>query len=241
MDMSFIKDLIDWSNANEGFVQTVYTLITGLLAWLAYRSYSIANAGLKQAEKMEIERTRPIITFDILPAVPFLFLRVKNVGVSTAYHVRFQILPVPRLCFWGKKSLDEKTYHSRLRFIEEGIASLSPQNEIKTSLGTTKTIEEALGSVHFTGKILYQDAQKRDYITEVDFDASIYHDLAYTGTHPSIAEIVGAINNLNQTIKGTPRHPGFKVRLSETGAHASTAPEQTVSPSSTTSMNPKQA
>lgn len=79
--------------------------------------------------------------------------------------------------------------------MSDGIRSLPPQGEVCTALGTLARIEEGLGSLHFRGRLTYDDAFGGPHETLVDVDGSIYRGLVYTKnkTIDSVANELGKI------------------------------------------------
>jgi len=177
--------MIEWCNSNSGFIMTILTLIyvvaSVIVAALMVRANRLTAQSTEMAVKLDKERSKPSVVFEFLPEIPYFCLRIRNIGLTTAYNLKFHVSPEPRLCFGGKNQMPAEKIERTIQFVSEGIRSLPPQGEVRTTLGTLARIEEGLGSLHFRGLLTYNDAFGGSHETMVDVDGSIYRGLVYSG------------------------------------------------------------
>jgi len=180
-----MKIMIEWCNANSGFVMTILTMIyvvaTVVVVCLMIGANRLTGRSLQIAVHLDKERSKPVVIMEVVPDIPFFRLKVRNIGLTAAHNVKFAVKPEPRLCFGGRNQIPADKTERKIQFIAEGIRSLPPQGEVSTTLGTLKRIEEGLGSLHLHGKISYTDPLGDAHETVVDSDLSIYRGLAYPG------------------------------------------------------------
>lgn len=177
--------MIEWCNANSGFVMTILTLIyvvaTIIVVALMLRANRLTARSMQIAVQLDKERSKPVVIMEVVPDIPFFRLKVRNIGLTAAHRIKFAVTPEPKLCFGGKDQIPIEKKERTIQFVSEGIQSLPPQGEVSTTLGTLERIEESLDSLHFCGKITYTDLLGDSHETIVDFDLSIFKDLVYTG------------------------------------------------------------
>ncbi|MCF7838329.1 MAG: hypothetical protein K9N49_06835 [Candidatus Marinimicrobia bacterium] len=195
--------MIEWCNNNSGFMMASLTLVyvvatmtvVGLMVW----ANRLTARNTQIAIHLDKERSKPVVIMEILPDVPVFILKVRNIGLTAAHHVRFAIAPEPKLCFGGQNQYPPEKTERTIHFVTEGIRSLPPQGEVATTLGTLDRIEEGLGSLHFRGKISYTDPLGEAHVTIVDSDLAIFRGLAYSGKKP-IVTVAKELEKISQEL-----------------------------------------
>jgi hypothetical protein len=89
--------LIEWLNQNQGFALTaltfVYVIATIVMAYLMIHSNNLSAKNIAQALKIEKDRTRPYVMFDLQFKGFNVYAILKNVGVTPAHNVKVNIEP----------------------------------------------------------------------------------------------------------------------------------------------------
>lgn len=183
---------IQWCNANQGFVSTIFPLIyvvaTTVIVSVMIRSNRLAIS-------LERQRTRPVVVVEFFSEASFWSLRVKNSGQSVARDIVIEMSPEPRVCFGAGTFVareSQKAHEKRLSLFESGIPSLAASSELSALIGRLPDIESILGNLRFQGKVSYADDLGHLYSTAIDIDLAIYSpllELRRKGLHEIGAEL----------------------------------------------------
>ncbi len=198
-----MKEFIQFCNDNVGFLMTVlttaYVIATGVVVWLTHKANALAARGTDMAVRLELDRSKPVVVVDFVPDIPFFRLRVRNTGLTTAYNIRFNIAPEPRISLGGDKAIPREKTEKGIHFITKGIASLAPGAELTSALGTLARIEEVHGALQFRGKITYNDHSSNEHSMPVDIDLHIYRDLLYSG-RKGVHDVAKSLEDIHRVL-----------------------------------------
>ena len=177
--MNQLNQIIQWSNANQGFLSgcltLVYVLATIWLVWLAHRQISLANT-------LERSRTRPFVLFDLVLDRHFVFATVKNSGQTPALDVRITTTPNVQCLLGGENTHPAQERSTEIAFIARGIAMLAPQRSITALMGHWARVKAAHPQLRFEGTVSYRSADGTAYSEPFVADLSAQDGLLYLGT-----------------------------------------------------------
>jgi hypothetical protein len=180
------KILVEWSNANTGFLMAlltaVYVIATILIVYESRRN----NRLMLMIEK---DRTRPHVVFWVesemrthgkyFNAIDYIG-KIRNEGASTAHDIRITTIPKLR----ARQGIDkegENAYYTPT-FLEEITSILVPNQTIIENIGPTKFLLEDNDdeSLKFKIQIEFSDVGGEKYSTEYDIDLSKNRNCFYT-------------------------------------------------------------
>lgn len=150
--------MIEWFNLNQGFVMSILTFV-----------YVVSTIGIllsaRNSNKMAWESisrtTRPFISVDLYPENNFVYLRLKNNGITPAIDV--SVILETSLKIFKDNILNEK----KLNII-------APNTEIKFFLDQRNSFLTRNKSMHsINGKILYKNPYSQIYEESLILDIDI--------------------------------------------------------------------
>jgi len=175
--------MINWCNANAGFVSSlltlVYVLANLIIVGVMIHANKLNRKATETAVQLERQRSRPVVVLEFIRESGVWTLRVKNAGLSVARSITFSISPEPKMCFGGENAVPKEKTEKRLPLFQNGMPSLAPGGEITTALGTLARMKEAFGGLRFRGTITYTDEAGTGYSSPVDIDLGVYESLTY--------------------------------------------------------------
>jgi len=201
--------MIDWCNANQGFVMVVLTLVyviaTIAIVQLARHSNKIAQANLKTLVDLEREKARPLIDVDLVPDSIFLSLHVSNRGLTPAYDVKFSVTPTLEYLGGREQSVP-------LAILDNGLTSLAPGSTTKTLIGSFLELKEANPNLQYTGEVVFEDADGRSYTSPVNIDLRWRENNHYIHRN-TIHDAVKELKEIKQEFKhiATGHHKPFVI------------------------------
>ncbi|QHI68587.1 hypothetical protein [Tichowtungia aerotolerans] len=189
--------MIEWCNANQGFVMTVLTLVyviaTIAIVLLARHSNKIAQANLQTLVDLEREKSRPLIDVDLVPDSIFLSLHVSNRGLTPAYDVQFSITPTLTYLEGHGKNVP-------LAILDNGLTSLAPGSTTKTLIGSFKELKDANPTLQYTGEVVFKDANGRSYKSPVNIDLR-WREKNYYINRNTIHDVAVQLEEIKQEFK----------------------------------------
>ena len=189
--MECIKSIIEWLNANTGFVMILLTFVMALLTLVyvgfTYCLVSSAKKANQVALDLHKEIYRPMVICDFFSENTCLYFRVKNLGNSPAKNVRVEIDgPSPcLLSSWEDHPI-----------VQEGISFL-PQGAEVVCLFAGPTDEEKLKTLAFDLKYEDRDGQGFSDHYSINLEARLHEDIGRKNNDP----VVQAIQELTKTIE----------------------------------------
>ncbi|MBW8311439.1 MAG: hypothetical protein K0M64_05330 [Rhizobium sp.] len=166
----------------------VLVIVTAIYAYLTHKMASTSQATLQEMREQTWAATRPQVLVEpyVRPATPFLYLRVHNVGRTTANNLSLKLDKE----FWqfGERK-DDHALHMKRAFAEK-IDALHPGQKLNFALAQGWKIfgnesNEAICPSYFTATASYTHAG-RTISEKFPIDLSIY--LGSEGEHLPIAE-----------------------------------------------------
>jgi hypothetical protein len=172
------NSVIDLCNQNTGFLQALLTLIYVLttigLAAFAWRSNKLAQKNIQVLSNLEIERTRPYVTFEFYQESPIVCFKLTNRGQTSALDVSITTNPRIRLLLGGAVSFPKEKTEKDLAIIEHGVSSLAPGQEISGFVGSFDRVRETNPTLIYECALKYRSSSGRNY------EELIQVDLRYT-------------------------------------------------------------
>lgn len=183
---------INWFNANQGFsmvlLTTVYVVATILLVLHSNRANRIAEKNLDSLWKLERERTRPHVVIRFEFSMPLVSVVVSNIGQTTARDIRFDMADKPTIAIPEKKG-------APIPFLNSTIASLAPQEELRTVVGTWADIRNVWATLSYSGTIFYKTSDGQEYEAPFAVNLADQEGLLYT-SKKGLNEIAEAIERV---------------------------------------------
>lgn len=190
--MNCILALINWFNTNQGFsmvlLTTVYVVATLLLVLHSNRANRIAQKNLDSLWKLERERTRPHVVIRFEFSMPLVSVVVSNIGQTTARDIRFEMTEKPTIAIPAKKG-------APIPFLNSTLASLAPQEELRTVVGTWADIRNVWATLSYSGTIFYKASDGQEYKAPFAVNLADQEGLLYT-SKKGLNEIAEAIERL---------------------------------------------
>ena len=163
----FMRSIVNWCNVNQGFVMALLTLIyvvaTMVLVYITHRSAR--------------NQTRPVVAFDLILEKALVYLQVRNVGLTMARRIRFDVSPSLKTCLGGNRMSPSEKTQKPIRLLSDGIPMIAPAGEIRTFLGMFETFKEFYPDLRFWGNVKYVDSANREYKDPIEVDLSPYVEL----------------------------------------------------------------
>jgi hypothetical protein len=160
--------VINWLNQNQGFVMTlltfVYVITTAVIAVLTVRatrlnrrSIDLAQDNLTLAVKLERNRLRPYVFFNIMSSTArrMTYASIKNVGLTAAYNVTVGIKPKLAHSNEGNERESALTAHK--------ILFLPPEQEVTDVIDSSPAFHQKYQEPIFEGIVEYEDAESNKY------------------------------------------------------------------------------
>ncbi len=165
--------MIDWANANSGFLLVILTavyVVATIAMWRSIaRSNALASKSLAQALFIERARTRPYLAISLHiedkggtkdhPGAPYAHIVVANHGQSQARNVEITIEPALK----SKGTLGGVMTEIAPYFIEHVTPGIAPGQSLSDALGFTSSLFERYNPSVFSGLIKYEDASGSTY------------------------------------------------------------------------------
>lgn len=159
--------MINWCNANQGFVMVVLTFVyvaaTIYIVQLGKHANKIAQANLKTLEELEREKSRPVIDLAIVADNPLVSLQVSNHGLTPAYDIRISIMP-------SLKYFQDDGKDIPLGILKHGIGSLAPGSNTTTLIGSFSQLKERNSNLQYDGTATFRDVNNTSYETPIHID-----------------------------------------------------------------------
>jgi|ERR1039458_9941544 hypothetical protein len=151
--------LIEWLNQNQGFaliaLTFVYVIATIVMAYLMIQSNNLNAKNIAQALKIEKDRTRPYVMFDLRFEGWDVYAILKNYGATPALNVKVDIKP----------ELTNTLRHSPAPCLltTQIYSYLAPEKEMVESINGSPNFWDLYKEPKFTGRITYQDTNGEKY------------------------------------------------------------------------------
>ena len=166
-----MSDLIALLNENQGFVigilTFVYVITTLIMASLMLRSNQITR-------KIEKERARPMVIFDLESRHLSIHTILKNVGLTPAYNVKVSVSPSITTEIQGKQRESTLTVHN--------ISLLAPNRELSDFVESNVEFYKRYPKPIFKGYVEYENKLKETY------NEKFVLDLTFQKEHMYVAE-----------------------------------------------------
>ncbi len=166
--LAYILSVLD---GHEGSCMVLLTIglfiCAGVSCWIAAKNIRI----MKQ---LDAKRSSPYVVIEATQNLPMYGLRMVNMGLTAARNVKVTATPKIEIAF--------PNFPKAIRFIEEGIAVLVPNETHTTDLGTFEMLQKSNPSLIYRCTVSYESDWGEKFTTECVLDYSLYDGLAYRGS-----------------------------------------------------------
>ena len=153
--------MMKWCNENQGFVMALLTLVyviaTIFMAAMMVWGNKISRRNVETAIRLERQRIRPVVFFDIVPRRDFAFAVLKNTGASPALEVEVKVSPQPKAVSSPKDPMNRKEFD--VGFLKSQTLFLAPAHELSAYLSPFWTFIRDNAPCHFSGYVRYKDSE----------------------------------------------------------------------------------
>lgn len=170
----------------------VYVVATLCLVWLSGRQ-------LRFAARLERNRLRPYVNFELTFEDHSVFARMFNSGQTAARDVKIDINPKLQYVYGGENAVPRKEGTKKIPFIERGVPMLAPGTEIKALVGFIKRVRSGYPEMRFVGTISYTDLGHTTYSEPFVVDLDSIVALAYRGTK-NIEDVAKQLEEISKTL-----------------------------------------
>lgn len=160
--LSGIKWFIEYSGSLGMFILTLFVVM------YAKKTLKLNQEIVEQEKQNIIENKRPevIAYFDVGEKSELYFL-IKNIGKSPAINTKINMVLEKGNAFTDSLKL----YYP----IKKGIATLAPNQELKTFFAMTYEVKDSQGEFPvYTALISYEDREQRHYHEEFTLDTNMF-------------------------------------------------------------------
>lgn len=166
--MAHILSLLD---GHEGSCMVLLTIglfiCAGVSCWIAAKN-------IRLMKQLDAKRSSPYVVIETTQHIPCFGVRLVNMGLTAARNVKVAATPKIEIAF--------PNFPKAIRFIEEGIAVLVPNETHTTDLGTFEMLQKSNPSLIYRCTVSYESDWGEKFTTECVLDYSLYDGLAYRGT-----------------------------------------------------------
>lgn len=185
--LALLRGAVDFCDHHSGFLlallTAIYVIATLLLVVQSYQQTRLAV-------RLERERTRPYLTFDIVAHGPAFEGILTNDGLTAAVDVRLKLQPDIRVELGGRER--------GLNMATRTITLLPPRKSIDEYLGNFEELKLQNDSMRFLAQLSYKDStRQRSYGDDFEIDLSFGEEHAFI-SKPVAAE---EFKNLNENIR----------------------------------------
>ena len=174
MWQAFWQKLAHVLSVLDGHDGSCMVLLTIGLVICAVVSCWIAAKNIRLMRQLDAKRSSPYVVIETTQNIPFFGVRLVNMGLTAARNVRVTATPKIEISF--------PNFPKAIRFIEEGIAVLVPNETHTTDLGTFEMLQKSNPSLVYRCTVSYESDWGEKFTTECVLDYSLYDGLAYRGT-----------------------------------------------------------
>lgn len=154
--MSCLDIFIEYSDKHSGavmaFLTLVYVLASILMAYAMFRANRLSNDSILESNKLEKERKRPYVIFDIEIHNNVFFYVVKNIGLTPAKSINISVSPEPI-----------HTTTPFPAFLKNPISFLAPGRSLESMLDTTASFLRKNTDMTLDVKLEYEDVLRNSY------------------------------------------------------------------------------
>lgn len=199
-----MEEIIKWCNLNNGFIMAVltgvYVIATIVIAWIGARSNAISQKSITTLNEIEQERSRPLVEVRLENEVPWLTLKVANLGQTPAYDVRITTTPSLTLVL-----VKENSTHNKIGIIEHGIGTLGAGVCEESLVGSIDKVKKMCPDLKFTGTASYRSAAGKTYESPINLDVRYMENTCHRGrksVHDLVTELEKIRSEINHIATG---------------------------------------
>jgi len=196
-----MKVLIDWCNANQGFVMAILTFVY-VVATICL--VLLVRGQLNHAVELEQGRTRPFVIFDLVTEHHFVFATLTNTGQTPARDVRLSISPQIKAIIGGQNAAPSEERLKEIAFLERGVAMMPPGRTIKALVGHWSHFRNRYSDLRFEGSISYNDQVLISYSEPVVVDLAAEEGLLFLA-RKDIDDVARNVEKISKTLDSIER------------------------------------
>lgn len=193
-----MEEIIKWCNVNNGFIMAVltavYVIATIVIAWIGARSNAISQKSITTLYEIEQERSRPLVEVRLENEVPWLALKVANLGQTPAYDVRITTTPSLTLLL-----VNENSPHKKIGIIEHGIGTLGAGVCEESLVGSIDKVKKLYPDLKFTGTASYRSAAGKTYESPINLDVRYMENTCHR-SRKSVHDLVTELEKIRSEI-----------------------------------------
>lgn len=174
MWQAFLQKMAHILSVLDGHDGSCMVLLTIGLVICAGISCGIAAWNIRIMKQLDAKRSSPYVVIETTHNRPCYGVRLVNMGLTAARNVRVTATP--------KIEIALSKFPKPIRFIEEGIAVLVPNETHTTDLGTFEMLQKNNPSLVYRCMVSYESDWGEKFTTECVLDYSLYDGLAYRET-----------------------------------------------------------
>jgi hypothetical protein len=199
--LDFVRSAVGLFDRHAGFVMALLTATYVLATWILVR---LAYKQLRAAFELERNRTRPMVSLDLVVEHYFVHVSLRNLGQTIAQNIKITVQPDIRSLYGGKFEgvyLDPSEEGDEpVPFLQEGVISLAPGREIKGELGYIERFRQHYGAKPFEGTISYCGYDGSKYAERVVLDLGAHRGLGHIERY-EIHDVAEALRKLDGHVK----------------------------------------
>lgn len=166
--MNTIHSLISMLDAHQG---SCMVLLTIALVACSLVSCVIAAISIWLMRKLDAKRSSPYIVVETTQCVPFLGVRLVNMGLTSARNVTVETHPRMRIAF--------PNYQKPIGFLDNSLHVVVPQKSYSCDIGNWGQIKKDCPSMVYQCTVRYESEWGEKYKSEYALDYSVYEHLIH--------------------------------------------------------------
>ena len=186
---------VQWLNDNGGFVMAMLTAAyvgtTLIMAKHMSRANKLASDSLALVAKLEGQRSRPYLVFDLESRRKIVTAVLRNIGKTPAYNVKVAVSPALE----HSDTLGNKA----LSLVTGAIRMVAPSREFTDVVDSGPAFYQRYETPRFTGAVSYEDSEGTQYEESFDIDMTFEATLLKVQPPPDVG---GELEKIREWLKG---------------------------------------
>ncbi len=210
-----MEKIVQWLNANNGAITAILTLISvlatiisvlativmaGLMVW----ANRISARNIAVAIKLDKQRSRPNVLFDIVQRGNMAYAILKNIGQSPAIDVEIKISPMPKAVVNPDSPVTVSKQEHEIGFLTSKTQFLAPTHELSAYLSPFYQFIRNTAPCKFSGSICYRGTDGERYEENFNLNPGIYAAPLLVG-EKDVADVLEqvekSLNNIQKSIE----------------------------------------
>lgn len=197
--MEYVQETFGFADQHNGaamiFLTLVYVVASLIMAIAMFKANTLSTRAILTTEKLEMERKRPYVVFDIELRGNNFFYVLRNIGLTQAKNVRAQIDPKP---ISGLQPLGNAAFNVFPAFLSSEIPSLAPSRALEALLGDGPSFYRDNTITAHTASISYEDVFGNHYNETSVVDLALVRNTAVP--QPIQQKILETLNKIEKAL-----------------------------------------